>query len=328
MTTLSTDFIGIHLRNPIIVSSSGLTNSVAKIIDLEKAGAGAVVLKSLFEEQIKMEAGSMIDDASHPEAEDYINNYLRSNSLDQYLKLIEDSKSSVTIPVIASINCFSSKEWMSFAQGIQEAGADALELNVFIFPRSIHDSSEHIEQLYTDILNEVIQRVTIPVCVKLGSHITNIPALVNRLYGRGAKGVTLFNRFYSPDIDVNSMSFISSKVLSDPSDISHSLRWTSIVSSLVEGIDVCASTGVHDGNAVIKQILAGAKAVQICSVLYKNGSQYIVKMLDDVKNWMEKNNFNDLPQFRSRMSYKNLSNPEVFERAQFMKYFSDINQPF
>jgi dihydroorotate dehydrogenase (fumarate) len=325
MISLSTSYLGINLKNPIIVGSSGLTNSVAKIIRLEEAGASAVVLKSLFEEQIRMEAGSMLMGTNYPEAEDYINNYTRNNKVDQYLKLIEGSKSSVAIPVIASINCLSSNEWISFAQNIQEAGADALELNVFIMPDNIYENGDRIEQLYIDILDGVNQRVTIPVSVKLGNHFTNIPAFVNKLYGRGAKGVTLFNRFYSPDIDIESMNFTSAEVFSNSSDIMHSLRWVGIVSSLVDKIDICASTGVLDGEAVIKQILAGVKAVQVCSALYKNGPGYLTKMLDDVKKWMEKNNFSDISQFRGRMSYKNISNPAVFERAQFMKYFSDLN---
>jgi dihydroorotate dehydrogenase (fumarate) len=191
-------------------------------------------------------------------------------------------------------------------------------------PNNMHEGGHLIEQLYFDILNGVKRKVSIPISVKLGQHFTNIPALVNKLYGRGAQGVVLFNRFYTPDIDIDSMSFTTSDVLSNPADIRHSLRWVGIISSLVDKIDICASTGVHDGKAVIKQILAGATAVQVCSAIYKNGPGYITQMLDDLRNWMEKNNFEDLSQFRGRMSYRNISDPAVFERAQFMKYYSTM----
>ena len=324
MTSLATKYLGLNLRNPLVVSSSGLTSSVSKIVKLEESGAGAVVLKSLFEEQIRMEAGSMIKSSDYPEAQDYISNYLRSNTVDQYLQLVEDTKKSVSIPVIASINCVSSQEWHSFAKSIQEAGADALELNVFVMPDSAIENGTSYEQLYYDIVEGVRKHVSVPVSVKLGQHFSNIPALVNNLYARGAKGVVLFNRFYAPDIDIQTMGFTSSEVFSSPADIRQSLRWVGIVSSLVDKVDICASTGVHDGIAVIKQLLAGATAVQICSVLYKNGPEYLKEMLAELISWMDKNNFEEIAEFRGRMSYKKIPDPSVFERAQFMKYFSNV----
>ena len=195
MKSLATKYLGIDLKNPLVISSSGLTSSVAKIVKLEESGAGAVVLKSLFEEQIRMEAGTMISSSDYPEAQDYIMNYTRSNTVDQYLQLIEDAKKSVTIPVIASINCISASEWQSFAKSIQQAGADAIELNAFVLPDSVTTSGQHYEQLYYDILAGVKSYATIPVSVKLGQNFSNIPALVNNLYARGARGVVLFNRF-------------------------------------------------------------------------------------------------------------------------------------
>jgi dihydroorotate dehydrogenase (fumarate) len=324
MANLETKYLGLNLKNPVIVSSSGLTGTPGKIVQLADAGAGAVVLKSLFEEQIRMEAGSMIKNTDYPEAADYIDAYSRSNALDEYLKLIEDAKARIDIPVIASINCISSSEWMSFAKQIQEAGADALELNVFFLPNEIHGGGTDYEQIYYDILDAVTRKITIPISVKLGQHFSNIPALVNNLYARGSKGVVLFNRFYAPDIDLDAMSFTTSEVFSTPADIRQSLRWVGIVSSLVKKIDICASTGVHDGRAVIKQILAGAAAVQICSVLYKKGPGFIGEILKEVNTWMDLKNFEDLHELRGRMSYKNIPDPSVFERAQFMKYFSGM----
>lgn len=321
---LKTQYLGIELKNPLIVSSSGLTNTVKKIVKLENAGAGAVVLKSLFEEQINRDALDMLKESDYPEAEDYILTYTKNNSLDQYLKLIEEAKKTVDIPVIASISCISSKEWLSFAKSIEESGADALELNVFILPNNIHENGYLYEQIYDDILVNLAQKVNLPIAVKIGQHFTNIPAFVKNLKGRGAKGVVLFNRFYAPDIDVESMSFTSSEVFSNPADLRQSLRWVGIVSSLVKNIDICASTGVHNGTALVKQILAGASAVQVCSAIYKNGPEYVSEIIAEFEEWMKKHNFKSVDEFRGRMSYKNIPDPTVFERAQFMKYYSSI----
>ncbi len=321
---LTTNYLGLELKNPLIVSSSGLTNSVKKIKKLESVGAGAVVLKSLFEEQINRDALDMLKETDYPEAEDYILNYTKNNTVEQYLQLIEEAKNTVDIPVIASINCISSKEWLFFAKSIQDAGADALELNVFILPDNIHENGYLYEQIYDDILIHLTKNINIPISVKIGQHFTNIPAFVKNLKGRGAHGVVLFNRFYAPDIDVDSMTFTSSDVFSNPADLRQSLRWVGIVSSLVKNIDICASTGVHDGLAVVKQLLAGATAVQVCSTLYKNGPEYIGEILKDIEEWMKKHNFSSIDDFRGRMSYKNIPDPTIFERSQFMKYFSSI----
>lgn len=322
MANLETTYLGLKLKNPVIVSSSGLTSSLNKIEQLARADAAAVVLKSLFEEQIRMEAGAMLQDADYPEALDYISNYARNNAIDDYLKLIEEAREKVDIPVIASINCISSSEWISFARSIEEAGAQALELNVFVMPNEIHEHGGGYEAMYYEILNKVVPQLSIPVSVKLGQHFSNIPGLVNNLHAHGAKGVVLFNRFYAPDIDLDDLSFTSSEVFSSPADIRQSLRWVGIVSSLVDKIDICASTGVHDGGAVIKQILAGARAVQVCSVLYKEGPQHLKKIISAIPEWMDAHNFENIREFRGRLSYRNIPDPSIFERAQFMKYFA------
>lgn len=324
MINLSTKYLGLNLRNPIIIGSSGLTGSVDKIVQLEAAGAGAVVIKSLFEEQIKIDSGTMLSHADYPEAMDYLSNYTRNNALDVYLEMIKEAKNKVKIPIIASINCVSSSEWISFASAIQEAGADAIELNVFIMPQELHKEGGIYERLYFEILERVKKQISIPISVKLGQHFTNLPSLADSLSARGAKGVVLFNRFYAPDIDIDSMSFTSSKVLSSPDDIRNSLRWVGIVSAMVENVDICASTGIHDGKAVVKQILAGAKAVQVCSALYIKGPEYITNMLDELTDWMRKYNFKSPDEFRGRMNYKNIPDPAIFERVQFMKYFSNM----
>lgn len=323
MSNLSVSYLGLKLKTPIIVGSSGLTDSADKVAKLAENGAGAVVLKSLFEEQIKYEAGSMLTENQYPEAEDYLMNYVRSNSVDTYLKLIEDSKKLVDIPVIASVNCVSAGEWVSFAKLAEEAGADAIELNVYFLPTTkIHDS-EYYENIYYNIVAAVKATTSIPIIVKIGQNFTNIPVFVERLYQRGAKSVVLFNRFYAPDINIDKIEFTPAEVLSSPQEIRNSLRWVGIISSVVEEIDVCASTGIHNSASVIKQLLAGASAVQVCSALYKNGPEYIKTLLDELKQWMHKNTFEEVKEFKGRLSYKRIKDPSVFERSQFMKYYSD-----
>lgn len=320
--SLSTTYLGLRLQSPLIVSSSGLTNSVDKIKKFEELGAGAVVLKSLFEEQINFEAGTLVEDGLSPEAHDYITRYSKADALENYLKLIEGAKKSTGIPVIASINCMTVNEWVSFAKDIEAAGADALELNVFFIAAALGQSSEKYEEQYGELITRVKQVTKLPVSVKIGYHFTNLVNLVNSLYIRGAQGVVLFNRFYEPDIDIEKMEVTSSGVFSTPSDIRHSLRWVGIISDKVSKINIAASTGVHDGKAAIKQLLAGATAVQVCSVLYEKGSDHLRIMNNEIESWMRKKGFDQVEQFRGRLNYKNISNPSIYERSQFMKYFS------
>lgn len=325
MVKLETNYLGLTLKSPLIISSSGLTNSVDKISKYEALGAGAVVLKSLFEEQINYEAGIYVENGLSPEAHDYITSYSKTNALEEYLKLIENAKKAVKIPVIASINCMSVNEWISFAKDIQKAGADALELNVFFVASNKEQSSEKYENLYNDLIVKVKHVTNLPLAVKIGYHFTNLPGMVNNLYVRGARGVVLFNRFYEPDIDIENLKLTTSGVFSSPADIRQSLRWVGIISDKVEKIDIAASTGIHDGKAVIKQILAGAKAVQICSVLYKKGDEQMKVILEELENWMSKKNYNTIEAFRGKMNYSRIPDPSLYERSQFMKYFSSYH---
>lgn len=325
MADLSVNYLGLKLKSPVIVSSSGLTDAVDKIVEIEKAGAGAVVLKSIFEEQLKHEANQYIVDNDYPEAEDYIRNYTRDNSVDKYLDLIEEAKKQVKIPVIASVNCVTSSEWVNFATKIEEAGADALEVNVFFLPVNKEASSLDYEKVYCDLADELKQRLSIPVAFKLGRQFSNLTNIVNRLYHRNLDGVVLFNRFYEPDIDVDKLKLTAAEVFSTPSEIRQTLRWIGIVAGSVEGIDISASTGVHDGESVVKLLLAGASAVQVCSVLYKKGIPFLKIIIDEVEVWMNKNNFNSIADFKGKLSYRGIKDPVLYERSQFMRHFSNIH---
>lgn len=327
MAHLETSYMRIPMRNPILAASSGLTNSVDKIKELEDAGIGGVVLKSIFEEQINNEVSSMLEqdtqNMDYPEAQDYIKNYLRDNTVTRHLKLLEDAKKAVKIPVIASVNCISGDEWTSFAKDFEEAGADGLELNIFYVPTRRDEDPGEIEQLYVQVLDKVKKEVKIPVSVKFGLFHSNIIGMADKMKSGGAGAIVMFNRFYEPDIDLEKMELTSSEVFSSPSDIRHTLRWVGMVSSQVFDLDIAASTGIHDGKAVVKQLLAGATVAQMCSSLYMNGAQIIPKALDEISDFMKKWNFKNIDDFRGRLSYKNIADPMLYERSQFMKYFSN-----
>lgn len=329
MADLSTNYMGFKLRNPIIAGSSGLNKSVENLIKLEKHGAAAVVLKSLFEEQIMhqitktMKHTENAESYVYPEAEDYIGNYTREKDLGEYLRLIEDGKKSVSIPIIASINCLSSSEWISFAKKIEDAGADALELNIFILPSDTKRDSDQNEQIYFDIVMEVMRQVSIPVAVKISYYFSSLAKTALKLSWTGIAGMVLFNRFFSPDIDIDKFEVTPTHVFSSPEEISLSLRWVAMLSDKLH-CDIAASTGVHDGEGVVKQLLAGAKAVQVASTLYKNGFEQIGKMTQFLESWMNKHNFKTTDDFIGRLSLKAADNAAAYERVQFMKHFSGI----
>ncbi len=323
MMDLKTEFAGLHLKNPIIISSSGLTDSPEKNKQLEVAGAGAIVLKSLFEEQIMLQANDMKHSAYYPEGGDYLIEHLRSHNLSEYLKLIHESKRVCSIPIIASINCFSNNEWVDFVHKIELAGADAIELNILSVQASVYYECGEFEKLHIDILNNVRKRVHIPIIMKLGTNFTNPVSLINQLRSNGAEGVVLFNRFYQTDIDIDKLEYISGEVLSSPSDLTTSLRWIGISSSTVNKIDYAASGGVHSGEGAIKSILTGASAVEICSIIYKNGPECILPILESIESWMKNKKYESIRQFKGLLNAKDTKGTNMYERTQFLRYFSE-----
>ena len=324
MINLETNYMGLNLKNPIIIASSGLTNSVEKIKDLEKAGAGAIVLKSIFEEQINNEVNNQINRVPQhkfPEEEDFTWNYTRNNLITSHLNLLSEAKKETEIPIIASISCMSASEWVVFAKDLENAGADALELNLFFVPVDPRKTSEEMEQLYLRIVSKVRKNVKIPVSVKIGFYFSNLIAMADRLTTSGADALVLFNRFYEPDINLEKLELTTSEVFSAPEDIRQSMRWIGLISSQIPNVQIAAGTGIQDGNSIIKQLLVGAQTTQICSSVYINGSQVIAGMLSDLTAFMKKWHFKKIEDFRGRLSYKSISNPAIYERVQFMKYF-------
>ena len=329
MADLSTTYMGLKLKNPIIAASSGLTKSVENVIEIEKNGGAAVVLKSLFEEQIKYEVAKAYSQSAHDmpyayaEADDYISNYAKDYAVGEYLKLIREAKEAVNIPIIASVNCVSPHEWTSFAKKIEDAGADALELNMFILPSDPRRTGEENQKIYLEIIQKVMKEISIPLSIKISYYFSGLANFALKLSWTGIKGMVLFNRFFSPDIDIENMKVTASNVFSTKEELAISLRWVAILSDKVH-CDLAASTGVHDGESVIKQLIAGAKAVQCATTLYKNGFGRIGEMLKDIESWMDRHNYSKLDDFRGKLSYKHAENPAPYERVQFMKHFAGI----
>jgi dihydroorotate dehydrogenase (fumarate) len=321
MNRLKTVYAGLKLKNPIVISSSGLTNSPERILNLEKAGAGAVVLKSLFEEQIDLLMNQYSGYNEYPEAMDYVRAYSENHSISEYTQLIRDSKSLCTIPVIASIHCYSDGSWTSYAEYIEKAGADAIELNISVMNTGRNPID--VEELHVQIVRSVKSKIKIPVIVKLGANFTNLIPLIERLKGAGATAVVLFNRFYQPDININKQTFSAGNVFSNAQDIHHTLRWTSIVTGVLPEVEVSASTGIHDWESAIKVLLSGATTVQLCSAVYEQGDVIISQISTCIEEWMVQKGYHHIEEFRGKLNYKNIANPSMYERMQFMKYFAE-----
>jgi len=322
---LRTSYLGLELKNPLIVSSSKLTGDLKNIKECVKYGASAIVLKSLFEEQIRLEAESKLRNSRDnniyywfPEAKEHVVGLSVEANLDRYLSFIKEVKAETGVPVISSINCQSAEEWPKFAKAIQDAGADALELNIAIFPFNNKQKSCEIEEVYFDILREVKKHVTIPVSVKLGYYFTNLCSVATRLVEEGADGLVLFNRYFRPDIDINTLKVMPDTHMSSPEELNVPLRWIALMTGNSLPCDLAASTGVHNHVGVVKQILAGAKAVQLCSTLYLNGINVIEQILKDLEGWMVEHRFNSIEEFRGK-SLEEQTIDASFERIQFMR---------
>jgi len=329
MKNLSTTYLGIPIKNPIIIGSSGLASTIGGIKKLADAGAAAIVLKSIFEEEIVAEGEQTIGqqlgmDDNNLEFFDYYDYQVKHEALQNYVALIKEAKEAVDIPIIASINCTSYSEWVSYAKKFEAAGVDGIELNIFKLPYNDLATAESIEKIYFDIVEKVKQYVQVPVGLKLGSYFTNLGSVLTRL-SEQAGGLILFNRFTSLDFDIETDQVVSGKVYSNPEDFSMSLRWISILSPKAK-CDLVASTGIHDYSTIIKMLMAGASSVEMVSAVYKEGPEVIRWMLGEVEKWMERRGYESINDFKGRLSQRKSSNPEVFERVQFMRYFSAHNK--
>lgn len=322
--------MGLSLKNPIIAASSGLTNSLNDIKALEANGAAAVVVKSLFEEEIIMETQDNLNKMQssgfvYPETIEYFDFDNIEDPVANYLKLISDAKKAVSIPIIASINCVTAEKWPDFAKRIQDAGADAIELNIFALPSDFNRTAAQNEKLYFDIIEKVTGLVSIPVGVKISPYNASLGSFIQRLGKTPIKSIVLFNRYYNPDIDIHTLYYTSGSVFSTPAEFATTLRWIAIMAERTS-CDLAASTGIHDGNTAIKALLGGASAVQIASTLYRNGFVQIGVMLRQIEEWMNEKQYKTIDEFRGKMSQAKSFDPAAFERVQFMKFFKDLKR--
>ncbi len=322
MEKLSVKYLGLELKSPLIVSSSRLTSTPGLLKEAEDSGAGAVVLKSLFEEQINYHISTIHSSGGYPEADDYLANYIKSNSVEEYLTLIRKAKEILSIPVIPSINCFSTEGWTGFAKNIVGAGADALEINVFFLPLDRKKNSVDSEKIYFELIEKLKKEVKIPIAMKIGFRFSNILYMIDQFYMRGVNGIVLFNRFYEPDINIDKVDIVPAAIFSTESERRHVLRWIAMTSAQDIKIDISASTGVHSGADAVRYLLAGAHSVQVCSVLYNKGIHFIKEMNKQIETWMDRKGFGSVDEFRGKLNMRNYEKPVVYERTQFMKYFS------
>ncbi len=322
MNKLETKYLGLTLKSPLIAGSSKLTSTLDHVREAEDYGAGAVVLKSLFEEQINYYISQIPVSQAYPEADDYLASYTRSNSVDEYLNLVRKSKEALGIPVIPSINCYTSSGWTSFAKNIEDAGADAIEINVFLLPVDRKKTAEETEKIYFDLISKLKKSIRIPLALKIGYRFSNILYMIDQFYMRGVEGVVMFNRFFEPDVDIETMKIVPSGVFSREHEMRYVLRWIGMASAQDLRINISASTGVHSGGDAVKYILAGADSVQVCSALYEKGVKHLKTMNGEISDWMDLKGFGNIADFRGRLNYANYEKPAVFERTQFMKYFS------
>jgi dihydroorotate dehydrogenase (fumarate) len=321
---LFTKYMGLDLTSPLIAGSCNLTDSPENLKEIEAAGAGAVILKSIFEEEITLE---FVQEFKNPgpmgenlEFLDYFDSEIRHEKLNRYLTLISDAKSSLKIPVIASINCVSSHEWSFFAKKIESAGADGIELNISTLPSGPDQESSDYENTFFDIIRRVTEKLQIPVSVKISPYFSNPGRMITRLSETGISGIALFNRYYSPDIDIDKMVLKSAPGLSCDTDYLLPLRWIGIMSDRVK-CGLSATSGIHDWQTVVKMLLAGARTVQLVSVLYRQGFEAIAEINRQIVKWMDSNNYGSLDDFRGKLAMGKNVNPAVYERIQFMKTF-------
>ncbi|MBU0639737.1 MAG: dihydroorotate dehydrogenase-like protein [Planctomycetes bacterium] len=321
---LSTTYMGLKLKHPVVPAAGPLSHEIGTIRQLEDAGAAAVVLHSLFEEQISAEAAELDHHLSHgtdsfaealsyfPDAHDY------KLGPEEYLEHVAKAKTAVDVPIIASLNGASHGGWIDYAKRIEQAGADALELNVYFLATDPELDSAAVEQRYIDILQAVKQAVKIPVAIKLGPFFSAFAWMACRLDKAGADALVLFNRFYQPDIDLEKLEVVPDLVLSSPFDMRLPLRWAAILYGKVEA-SLASTRGVVTGQDVVKLVMAGVDVVQVCSSLLRNGPGHIGKMLTEMKTWLEENEYESVEQMKGSMSQKSCPNPAAFERANYMK---------
>ena len=334
MVDLRTRYLGLELRNPLVASASPLTEHVGTLQRLEAAGAGAVVMRSLFEEQIEEETFDL-----HEMMEQWTESYFEATSFfppmaeyrsgpSAYLEAIAEAKARLSIPVIGSLNGVSPHGWTRYASLVEEAGADALELNVYFVAADPEETSASVEQRYIDLVSDVRASVSIPLAVKIGPFFSALPAMARSLVAAGADGLVLFNRFVQPDIDLESLTVVPTVRLSTSNELTLPIRWIAILRGLLGTASLGATSGVHSGVDVLKALLAGADATMMASALLKNGPEHLAVVLKDVENWLDMHEYESVEQMKGSLSQGGAPDPGAFERNQYRKALNSYSTPF
>ncbi len=335
MTTvdLATTYLGLHLRNPLVASASPLTGELDALHRLEAAGVGAVVLPSLFEEQIDLEAMALHDGLEFgsgmqaeatggylPELDHY------NTGPAEYLQLIRHAATDLTIPVIASLNGVTPGGWTSYAHAMEQAGADALELNIYLIAADSHQSAAEVERRYLTLVETVRSTVAIPLAVKIGPYFSSPGHMAHRLVDAGADGLVLFNRYYQPDIDLDELRVVPDIELSHRFESRLVLRWIAILRNELEA-SLAATTGIQDAADVVKMVLAGADVTMMTSALLRHGPEHVTGVLEAVRGWFTERSFTSVAQGRGSMSMRAAPNPDAYERANYMQTIASYSAP-
>ncbi|HLM98588.1 MAG TPA: dihydroorotate dehydrogenase-like protein [Bryobacteraceae bacterium] len=326
MPDLSTSYLGLKLRSPLVASSSPLCKSVDNLCRLEDAGASAIVLHSLFEEQINLEAHELDrwlePNEGFAEAQSYLPDLTSYNiGPEGYVEHIASAKRSVRIPVIGSLNGVSSGGWIRYARLIEQAGADALELNIYYLPTNPSLNSSQVEMMHTELVEEVKGSIRIPVAVKLGPYFSATPNMMMKLDRAGANGLVLFNRFYQPDFDLENLEVIPNLALSNSSELLMRLHWVAVLYGQIKA-DMAITGGVHTAEDVVKSMMAGAKVAMMTSALLRHGITYLAEVKTKLVEWLDEHEYESITEMQGSMSRRAVADPEAFERANYMRVLS------
>lgn len=323
-----TQYMGITVDSPVIVGSCGLSSSLENLEYMQESGVGAVILKSIFEEQIiydiKRNANVIAPTDNYGDSYEYIAAHVAIDSLSQYFDYIRKARKKLQIPIVGSIHCYSFENWLTYAKRFEDAGCNALELNMAILPYETTISVDDIERLFQNVIQSLKKFVSIPVSVKLSHNFTDMAKFMQQLSWTGINSITLFNKPLYIDIDTSTETLQPAPKLSAPEELFNTLRWIAILSKKVR-CELSASTGVYSADDVVKLLLAGAQTVQVVSCLYKHGIDHIKTLNDGLRSWMEANDYNSIDQFRGKLAVKANDEASVLFRTQFMKYFAEIN---
>lgn len=331
MVDLKTTYLGLELKNPLVASASPLSEKVERVQQLEQAGVSAVVMYSLFEEQITQESLALnhhldYGTESYAEALSYFPNVGRySIGPETYLEHLRALKDAVDIPIIASLNGASRGKWIEYSERMEASGADALELNIYYLPTDPDETGADVEANYLDLIQNVSMAVEIPVAVKLSPFFTSLPNFSRRACEAGAKGLVLFNRFYQPDLDLDELEVVPSLDLSSRAEMRLPLRWISILYGRVD-LDFALTTGVDSGQGVLKAMMAGAKVAMVASEFLRKGIDRASEMLRSVESWMEDHEYQSVEQMQGSMSQKAVADPSAFERSNYMRVLSSFTE--